>query len=160
MLAELFFHNKEQLHAVFTRSFPFSSDDVWNMLTDNKKLQSWFPELEIVEHKKGGVIQFDMQDGTFEEMKILAYHHLETLAFTWGEDSVEFQLKKKPEGCTLILHETIIDITPHTPRDLAGWHVCLDVIQTILAGEEVKDRKQSWGIWYDQYVQAIESIKQ
>lgn len=160
MLADLFFNHNEQLNAKFTRYFSFSSEDVWNMLTDNKKLQSWFQELEIVEHKKDGLILFDMQDGTFEEMKILEYKHLETLAFTWGEDSVEFQIKKEPNGCTLILLETINTITPHTPKDLAGWHVCLDVIQTILAGEEVKDRKQTWEILHNQYIDVIASIKQ
>lgn len=97
------------------------------MLTDNKKLKQWFDELEIVDLRKDGLIQFDMQDGSFEDMKTLNYIPLKTLAFEWGEDIARFELSSISEGSKLVFIETVSAITEHTTRNLAGWHVCLEL---------------------------------
>lgn len=45
-----------------------------------------------------------------------------------------------------------------TPRDLAGWHVCLDVIQALLDGTKIDSRKQEWEKWYPRYVKVFREI--
>jgi uncharacterized protein YndB with AHSA1/START domain len=50
--------------ARFERFFPHPVKKVWSMLTDNEELSKWFPELRVEDLREGGVILFDMQDGT------------------------------------------------------------------------------------------------
>jgi uncharacterized protein YndB with AHSA1/START domain len=143
------------VQAHFKRYLRHSVEEVWAYLTDNDKLSKWFSELSVDELCKGGVIKFDMQNGTFEEMTILEVETNRTLEYTWGEDIVRFELSQIPDGCLLVLNEKITSITNHTPRDLAGWHVCLDVIQALLDGKVIESRQQIWGRWYEEYVKAI-----
>ncbi|MCM3781737.1 SRPBCC family protein [Neobacillus mesonae] len=143
--------------AEYKRELDHSRNRVWMMLTDNELLKQWFSELEVKELGAGGMIQFDMQDGTYEEMPILDYEEGHILEFTWGEDKVRFEIKSNDdqERCTLVLIEKINTLTGHTPKDLAGWHVCLDVIQTLLNGQEVLQRQEEWNYWYPKYVEAL-----
>jgi len=138
------------LFARYERQFQHSMEAVWAMLTENEKLKQWFGELEIVDLRKDGLIQFDMQDGTFEDMKILDFEPFQTLAFEWGEDIAKFELSSLPTGCELVFSETISSITEQTAKDLAGWHVCLDVIQALLDVNTIK-REDEWKFWFEKY---------
>jgi uncharacterized protein YndB with AHSA1/START domain len=144
--------------ARFERHFKHSVEEVWSWLTDNDKLPKWFSELRVDELRKGGVIKFDMQDGTFEELTILELEINSILEYTWGEDIVRFELNPEQEGCCLVLIEKMKTITNHTPKDLAGWHVCLNIINALLDGRTIEDRKEEWKKWYEKYVQAVGNI--
>ncbi|MED1952515.1 SRPBCC family protein [Brevibacillus centrosporus] len=144
--------------ARFERSIKHSVEKVWALLTENDKLAKWFSELSVDDLREGGVIKFDMGDGTFEEMKILELQTQSVLEYTWAEDIVRFELYPEPEGCQLVLIEKITRITDHTPRDLAGWHVCLDVIIALLDGRTIDSRKEEWAKWYEKYVQAVAEV--
>ncbi|WP_102345653.1 SRPBCC family protein [Bacillus sp. Marseille-P3661] len=136
--------------ATFIRHWDYSVGEVWSWLTENDKLEKWFSELEIDDLSEGGIIKFDMQDGTFEEMKITNLKVFSVLEFTWGEDLVRFELEEKNNGCRLLLIEEINKVSMHTPKDLAGWHVCLDVIHALLNSESIC-RQPEWEKWYEQY---------
>ncbi|MGO4182986.1 SRPBCC family protein [Paenibacillus sp. TAF43_2] len=142
----------------FERSLKHAVESVWSMLTDNEKLAQWFPELRVADLREGGLIKFDMQNGHFEEMAITRLKALSVLEFTWAEDIVRFELYAEPEGCRLVLIEKLVQITAHTPRDIAGWDVCLDVIEALLDGKTIASRKDVWKMKYDKYVQAFENL--
>jgi uncharacterized protein YndB with AHSA1/START domain len=146
--------------ARFERRLKHSVEQVWSMLTENEKLSKWFSELRIDDLREGGIIKFDMQDGTFEEMEILELKMYSVLEYTWGEDIVRFELYPEPESCRLVLIEKIKTITNHTPKDLAGWHVCLDVINALLDGRTIESREEEWKKWYEKYVQAIAKVSE
>ena len=80
----------------FERQLAYSIEMVWSTLTDNEKLSQWFSELRVEELREGGIIQFDMQDGTFIDMEILELKMNSVLEYTWGEDIVRFQLYSEP----------------------------------------------------------------
>lgn len=143
--------------ARFERYEKHSVEKVWSMLTENEKLATWFSELRIDELRKGGIIKFDMQDGTFEELTITDFKLNSVLEFTWDKDLVRFELYPEQDGCKLVLIEKIETITDHTPRDLAGWHVCLDVIQALLDGRKI-EREEEWKQWYEKYAVAIKEV--
>lgn len=145
--------------ATYERHLNHSVEEVWSYLTDNDKLPKWFSELRVEELREGGVIKFDMGDGTFEKLTILELNMNSVLEFTWWPDSVRFELSEESGGCLLLLMEKIHTITDHTPKDLAGWHVCLDVIQALLDGTTI-ERKQEWEKWYKKYVIEIEKVTQ
>lgn len=144
--------------ARFERRLKHSVDKVWSMLTDNEKLSKWFSELRIDDLREGGVIQFDMHDGSFIELKIVELKMLCVLEYTWGDDIVRFELYPESEGCHLILIEKIKTITNHTPTDLAGWHVCLEVIHALLDGRTIESRKDEWEKWHEKYVHAVATL--
>lgn len=147
---------KDGYVARFERHLKHSVEKVWASLTENDKLQKWFGELSIDDLREGGIIKFDMQDGTFEEMTILELKLHSVLEYTWGEDQVRFELYPEPNGCRLVLIEKINKLTDQSPKDLAGWHVCLNVIEAILDGQEVGPRKTAWEELYKEYSKLIE----
>ncbi|MEK4490679.1 SRPBCC family protein [Paenibacillus sp. FSL L8-0493] len=157
MLANI---QKEDQHyaARFERQLKHSASEIWSYLTENEKLALWFSELRIEDLREGGLIKFDMQNGTFVDMKITELQHQSTFEFTWAEDLIRFELYPNSEGCLLILNETLQTLTPHTPRDLAGWHVCLEVIQHLLEGTTLESRKDEWNKWYEHYREAISKL--
>ncbi|MDF2067411.1 SRPBCC family protein [Bacillus sp. Cr_A10] len=151
---------KEIYTARYDRHFHHSVKDVWSMLTNNEKLQKWFLELEVVDLRKGGLIKFDMQDGTYIDMKILDYEQFKVLAFEWDADIARFELSPESEGCHLVFTETLSSFTEQTIKDLAGWHVCLDVIEALLDGNTIDSRENEWKEWYVKYKELLgERIK-
>lgn len=146
--------------ARFERHLRHSGEKLWSMLTENDKLAKWFTELRVEDLCEGGSIKFDMQDGTFEELEIIELKICSILEYTWGEDRVRFELYPEPEGCRLILIEKMKKITKHTPKDIAGWDVCLEVIEALLDSRIIDSRMDLWKIKYEKYVQAIEDLPQ
>lgn len=134
---------------------------MWAALTENDKLARWMPNLKVVELRNGGTIQFDMKDGsgTFIDIKILDYLEYSVLEYEWGKDRVRFELYPKPDGCLLVLKEFIDTLTDHTSKDLAGWHVCLDLLSALLDGRYMEFPKGEWEKWYDNYVIAVKQLE-
>ncbi|WP_282941024.1 SRPBCC family protein [Paenibacillus sp. RC67] len=143
--------------ALFERHFKHSTEEVWAYLTENEKLGQWFTELEVKDLRKHGHIKFNMPDGTHLDITITDLEPYAVMAYTWGKDQVRFELSSEPTGCQLFLREDITVITSHTPKDLAGWHVCLDVIEALLDGTTI-DRRAEWERMYGQYIQAVEKV--
>jgi uncharacterized protein YndB with AHSA1/START domain len=145
--------------AKFERHWNHPVEEVWSYLTDNERLPLWFPELRAGELEFGGHMKFAMPDGNSLTMIISDYQPGSVLQFAWGTDQVRFELAEEPGGCRLLLIEQITEIKDHTPKDLAGWHVCLDVVERLLDGVTTNSRKQEWEEWYEQYKQEITKLK-
>ncbi|KOY14312.1 SRPBCC family protein [Paenibacillus xylanivorans] len=142
--------------ARFERHWKYSVEEVWSYLTENEKLAKWFTELQVEELREGGSIKFNMPDGTFLVLQILDFVPYSVLEYTWAEDRVRFELYPESDGCRLLLIETIHAITSHTPKDLAGWHVCLNVIEALLDGRTLESRESEWKIWYEKYQKHVD----
>ncbi|WP_391205843.1 SRPBCC family protein [Psychrobacillus sp. L4] len=142
--------------AYYERHICHSVENVWSMLTDNEKLQQWFTELQVVDLRNDGLIKFDMKDGTFIDMKILDFEPMKVLAFEWGKEVARFELSPYLEGCRFVFIETLSSFTEHTIKDLAGWHVCFNVIEAILDGRTIESRNDSWKSWYVKYEELLE----
>lgn len=151
-----------QLHegykAVFERQLEHGAAEVWSMLADNTRLQEWFDELRMGQSGTGGKMIFDMGNGESEELAITDFDEGHILAFEWWDDQVRFEVEPGKSGNSkLRLIETIQRITPQTAKDLAGWHVCLDVIEAILNGENI-DRDHEWQQWHEEYKRLLTSM--
>ncbi|TDF88905.1 SRPBCC family protein [Paenibacillus piri] len=144
--------------ARYERRLNASVDQVWSMLTDNDQLAKWFAELRVGELRDGGFMKFDMQNGTFEKLDITELRLQSVLEYTWGEDLVRFELYPETAGSRLVLVETINKMTDHTPKDLAGWDVCLDVVEALLSGRKIEAREDLWKAKYEEYVQAVGQV--
>ncbi|ETI69955.1 SRPBCC family protein [Neobacillus vireti] len=145
--------------ARFERHLEHSVEEVWSWLTENEKLAQWFNELQVGELREGGFMRFDMPDGTVEELEITELKKHAVFEFSWWVDSVRFELAIESNGCKLVLIERIEKITDHTPKDLAGWHVCLDVIVALMDGRTIA-RMEEWKKWFEEYKQVIGEVTQ
>lgn len=144
--------------ARFERHLNHSVEKVWASLTENDKLAKWFSELQVVDLREGGIIKFNMLDGTFKEIEIIELKMYSVLEYTWAEDRVRFELYPESDGCRLVLIEKINKITSHTSKDLTGWHVCLDIINALLDGRTIESRENEWKTWHEKYEQLIENF--
>ncbi|MFJ5767499.1 SRPBCC family protein [Lysinibacillus sp. NPDC093210] len=131
---------------------------VWAVLTENGKLQKWMSNLEMIEPKKKGKMRFNMNDGTdtFIDIAITDYIEQEVLEFEWGKDSVRFELSPTSDGSILVLHEKIGQLTDHTPKDIAGWHICLELLSDLLNGTVHEEfPMKAWQKWLAEYTLLI-----
>lgn len=149
--------------ARYERPLNHSITNVWDALTKNDKLAQWMPNLEVVCLEQNGIIKFNMNDGTgnFFDMKIRDYKENEILEFEWGNGWVCFELISKPVGCLLVLKEFFPALNDHTPKDLAGWHVCLDVLSDLLEGHTYAEfPRGKWEKWHKEYIKLVEGSLQ
>lgn len=143
----------------FERQFPNTIEEVWSVLTENSKLKKWMSNLQIENLKTGGIIKFDMMDGSFLNIDILECQLNSVLEFTWDKDRVRFEIHKEKNGALLLLKEYIHELTDHTPKDIAGWHICLDLFSSVLEGEEKVFSKDEWEYWFDNYKVKVDELK-
>ncbi|SEJ28092.1 Activator of Hsp90 ATPase homolog 1-like protein [Bhargavaea ginsengi] len=147
--------NGEGLTAYREVRYPYERTEVWAYLTDNDRLSGWFDELRMGEAAEGGHYLFDMGEHGKEKLEIFRFESGETIEFDWFGDVVRFDLISDGGSTVLAFKETIRKLTEQTVKDLAGWHVCLDVIGCLLDGEKPEDRHADWEAWHDAYARAV-----
>lgn len=152
MLASLYKNNHGTI-AEYKRIFSSTPAEIWNVLTNNENLKLWMDHLEITNLRKGGNIQFHFHDdlGTVEEITITDFEEGKVLEFEWGKDFVRFEIRPKGEGTQLLLKQVLTEITDHTPKDLAGWHVCLFHFADVVNNEKNHYAENEWEKWYEKY---------
>lgn len=147
----------------YKRPLPHSVNAVWEVITTNEKLQKWMSNLEIIDLRKNGKMRFNMNDGTntYEEIAITDYIEKKVLEFDWGTDSVRFELSSTDNGSLLLFAETLHELTQHTSRDLAGWHICLDLLTDLLDGIEHHSfpMEEKWQQRFNEYKELLDSYK-
>ncbi|WP_404334241.1 SRPBCC domain-containing protein [Planococcus rifietoensis] len=149
--------NPTGYNATFDRYFEHSPEQVWAMLTDNHKIHRWFSGLQMEEEGEPGHLTLEMGHGKKKEFPITDYKKGEILAFEWGDDHVHFELGPDGQGTRVKMVETLPDITDQTPKDVAGWHVALDIMEAILDGHGI-ERTSEWERWYPEYKRLFESM--
>ena len=93
----------------FEREFPYTVEEVWSVLTENSKLKKWMSNLQIESLKTGGIIKFDMMDGSFINIDILECQLNSVLEFTWDKDRVRFEIHKEENGTLYFLKSTFMN---------------------------------------------------
>lgn len=128
-------------------------DVVWAALTQRDQLRAWFPCDVVVEGgdwKRGAAISFrfpaDVIDMTLSG-EVLEVDEPRLLVYTWGEETLRFELTPLDGGTRLVL----VDELPPSiaARNAAGWDECLDR----LAG--VEPSSSGWQPRFEAYVAAF-----
>jgi uncharacterized protein YndB with AHSA1/START domain len=127
---------------------------VWQALTDREQLRSWFPCDVVVAGGRwqvGAAITFVFPPGVIDMTltgEVLAVDEPNTLAFTWGEEILRFELYANDAGTRLVL----VDELPaaFAARNAAGWDDCLDR----LAG--LSPASDAWRAHFATYAAAFE----
>ncbi|HEX3433418.1 MAG TPA: SRPBCC domain-containing protein [Solirubrobacteraceae bacterium] len=112
------------------RELPDPPEVVWQALTEREQLRNWFPCDVIVEGgewRVGAAISFPFPPEVIDMTlsgEVMAVEAPRELAFTWGEETLRFELIPRGDGTQLVL----IDELPRgaAARNAAGWDTCLD----------------------------------
>ncbi len=124
---------------------------VWRALTDRDELRSWFPcDVEVGggSWRVGAAIVFrfppEVMDMTLEG-RILAVEEPKLLSYTWGDETLRFELSVEGTGTLLVLTDELsIEIAA---RNAAGWEQCLD----LLARAEQPSGQPGWKDVFETY---------
>ena len=127
---------------------------VWRALTEREQLRSWFPSDVIVDGGRwevGATITFPFPPEVIDMTlmgEVLEVDEPNLLAFTWGEDTLRFELSPEEGGTRLVL----VDELPagSAARNAAGWEICLDR----LAG--LQPASDAWQPRFERYTAAFE----
>ncbi len=82
--------------------------------------------LQIESLKTGGIIKFDMMDGSFINIDILECQANAVLEFTGIKTVYDLKYIKR-KMILFTSKEYIHELTDHIPKDIAGWYICLDL---------------------------------
>jgi uncharacterized protein YndB with AHSA1/START domain len=132
------------------RRLPDPPDVVWRALTEREQLRAWFPSDVIGEWKVGAPLRFPFPPEVIDMTltgEVLEVDAPRRLAFTWGEETLRFELSPDGDGTRLVL----IDELPaaHAARNAAGWDTCLDRLAGLAPGED------AWQPRFERYAAAF-----
>lgn len=136
----------------FERFLPRPVDEVWRAVTDPAEMRAWFPtRIEIDRWEVGATLvhHFDGQSLDPLPGTVLECSAPHRLVFTWGEDTIGFELSPADGGTTFVLTEQLG--ASKAARNAAGWEVCLERLVTGSVGED-------WGSRFARYTAAYEPV--
>jgi uncharacterized protein YndB with AHSA1/START domain len=129
---------------------------VWKALTEREQLRSWFPCDVAVSGGRwepGAALTFtfppEVADMTLTG-QVLEADEPSLLVFTWGEETLRFELSPADGGTRLVL----IDKLPAdaAARNAAGWAICLDRLAGLAADPD------AWKRHFDAYAAEFEPV--
>jgi uncharacterized protein YndB with AHSA1/START domain len=138
----------------FRRELRHPVANVWKALTEPDELRKWFPDqVSVEEWKVGARMEFKAANAGIPPFdgEVLAYEPPSVLEFRWGTDTIRFELARHGSGSVLTLIDTI-DERGKAARDGAGWHVCLDALQSALDGTTPGPMSDAWQEIHHDYV--------
>jgi uncharacterized protein YndB with AHSA1/START domain len=119
----------------FERHLRHSPAAVWAAFTGPEQRAAWFPDTLIGELTPGATLRFVTGMASLPEFTgtVLRVEPERLLEFTWGEDTLRFEIEPTDDGCVLTLRDSVAELGK-AARDGAGWHVCLEQLDAALEG--------------------------
>jgi uncharacterized protein YndB with AHSA1/START domain len=148
---------------VFTRDFLDAPDRVWIALTDPEQLALWAPHTADRNLSSVGKVVFTMLGGVDDVTPafdvpgaVLIADKPTTLEHSWGTDLLEWRLDAvdaldEAARTRLTLRHTLSD-PGMASAVAAGWHLCLEVADAVLAGKPTSPVRSSEALkhgWQD-----------
>ena len=124
---------------VFVRDLRHAPQRVWAALTEAAQLRAWAPFEPDRDLAGLGPATLTMIDGDDREDTPAVVRRAEPptlLEYTWGDDLLRWELAPAPTGTRLTLRHRVAD-RDWLAKAAAGWHLCLDVADQLLAGRPV-----------------------
>ena len=124
---------------VLVRDLSHAPAKVWNALTDPEHLRQWAPfdsdrNLGIVGTAKLSTVGAPTAQVSETEVKRADAPRL--LEFSWGGQDLRWELEARAGGGTRLTLWHSID-RRFISMGAAGWHICFDVLERLLAGHPI-----------------------
>jgi uncharacterized protein YndB with AHSA1/START domain len=124
---------------IFVRVLPHPPEKVWAALTDPERLRQWAPfdaARDLSHPGETTLTTVDGPDRTDTPANVLRAEAPVLLEYTWDTDLLRWELAPEGDGTRLTLRHTLAE-RDQTPSVAAGWHLCADVLEHLLAGTPV-----------------------
>jgi uncharacterized protein YndB with AHSA1/START domain len=118
----------------FVRHLDHPIDKVWSAITLPEQRQQWFPTQIVGELRPGAKLSFEHPSIPTFDGEVLVCDPPRVLELRWGPDIILFEIEGAPGGSTLTLTHTFGE-HGKAARDAAGWHECLDMLESVVSGE-------------------------
>ena len=128
----------EQWTLVLVRDLPHPPPKVRQALTDPGHLREWAPfdadrNLGAVGAAKLSTVGTATPHVT--ETRVIRADAPRTLEYNWGGNDIRWELEPKGDGTRLTLWHNID--RNFISMGAAGWHICFDVLERLLAGRPI-----------------------
>ena len=134
-------HKSEALNweLVVVRELRHSPEKVWLAITDPEHLREWAPFDADKSLATAGVnvklTTVNAPQTHITETRIMRAEAPHFLEYMWGANPMRWELEPIPGGTRLTLSTAIN--RNFISMGAAGWHVCLDVLDHLLAGDPI-----------------------
>ena len=121
---------------VLVRELRHSPDKVWNALTDPEQLREWAPfdaDRNLGATGTAQLTTVGAPEPQVTESEITRAEPSRVLEYTWGGRDVRWELEALGQGTRLTLWASID--RRFIAMGAAGWHLCIDVMDAMLAKE-------------------------
>jgi uncharacterized protein YndB with AHSA1/START domain len=139
----------------FERQLAHSPEKVWRALTEASELAHWFPSGIHGAREKGAALLFVFpgDEGSPLNGEMLVYDPPRTLEYSWGGDILRFELQPREVDTLLVFKHTFTDESK-AAREASGWEVCLDALESRLAGAEPEPfTLDRFNVLFDEYAE-------
>lgn len=109
-------------------------DRVWRAVTTAEELRQWFPAEADFDLKAGGLVHYGGFEGEAASGEVLQVYPPHYLAFSWGGDRLEFELREDGERTVFVLTHHFDD-RAGAASFATGWETCLAGLIEVLEGE-------------------------
>lgn len=136
----------------FERLLPRPVEEVWRAVTEPEGLKAWFPtRIEIDRWEPGAALTHHFDGQPFPPLpgRVLECSAPHRLVFTWGDDTIGFELSPAEGGTLFVLTEELA--AGAAARNAAGWEVCLD---RLVDGRA----REGWAPRFERYRAAFEPV--
>ena len=115
------------------RRYPHPIDKVWRAVTTPEHLGQWFPSPVEIDLRPGGSMRFGAFSGPAASGIVEELEPPRRFTFTWGLDTLRFELEPDGDGTTFLLTHSFDDRTG-APSFATGWEMCMTGLRALLAG--------------------------
>jgi uncharacterized protein YndB with AHSA1/START domain len=137
----------------FERHLPRPVEEVWRAVTDPAEMRTWFPtRIEIAGWKAGASLTHFFDGHEIEPLPgtVLEWDPPHRVRFTWGDDTIGFQLAPAADGGTVFVLTEELGAGA-AARNAAGWEGCLDRL-------EFGAEREPWQRRFDRYSAEFEPV--
>jgi uncharacterized protein YndB with AHSA1/START domain len=138
----------------FERKLKHSPHKVWRVLTEPAELAHWFPAAIEGERSQGAALRFVFagQKGGAQDGVMRVFDPPRLLEYAWADEILRWEIVATADGtgCSLIFTHIIKDRSSVT-RSAAGWDLCIERMQSRLAGGSASAAAPSWAESYARF---------
>src|SRR5579859_1020544 len=129
---------KDQDHwtLILVRELRHPPAKVWQALTDPAELREWAPFDADRSLASVGPVKLStvgVQTPIISETRVTRADAPRLLEYKWGDNDMRWELESLGDGTRLTLWHSID--RRYIPMGAAGWHICLDVLDHLIAGD-------------------------
>jgi uncharacterized protein YndB with AHSA1/START domain len=143
----------------FERRLRHPVETVWGALTEPDQLARWFPSAIVGELREGAALSFEFPGHPEVQPmpgEVTEFDEPRVLSLQWGEDHLHFELEPADAGAATLLRLRVeLGTSDKAARDAAGWHVCLDRLESGLGDPDAAapgpEPAGEWQAHYENY---------